>query len=67
MEIRFINRQVKDIFLLTLKAFFTKKQLKNSVVIHKLQEANFSEKEDIDLLFEIESLKSDVSRLYAAN
>lgn len=36
IQLRFAKRQIKDIFLLTLRGFFTKKQLKNSAVIHKI-------------------------------
>lgn len=43
MEIRFGNRLSKDIFLLTLKAFYTKKQLSSSVVIHKIEDSSFNE------------------------
>lgn len=30
-------------FVMTIKAFYTKKQLKNSIIIHKIEAAQFSE------------------------
>jgi hypothetical protein len=67
MEIKFGSKQARDLFLLTLKAFFTKKQLKSSVVLHKIEELSFNENEQLNLLLEIEALRADMGRLTESN
>lgn len=67
MEVKFANKFMKDIFQLTLKAFSTKKQLANSVAVHKIEESSFNENQDLNLLMEIESLRTDVMKLTLSN
>jgi hypothetical protein len=67
MEVKFGSRAVRDTFLFTIKAFFTKKQLKSSVIIHKIEETSFNESESLNMLLEMESLRADIARLYDSN
>ena len=67
IEVKFANKFMKDIFQLTLKAFSTKKQLANSVAVHKIEESSFNENQDLNLLMEIESLRTDVMKLTLSN
>ena len=43
MEIKFRTKTQKDIIMLLIKAFYIKKELKNSVVIQKIERISFND------------------------
>jgi len=43
LELKFNSRGVRDNFLFVLKAFNTKRALKNSVIMNRLEKINFND------------------------
>lgn len=53
LELKFQNRSMKDNFLLIVKAFNTKKAMKTSAIIGKLENINLSGDENFNYVLEI--------------
>lgn len=53
LELKFQNRLMKDNFLLIVKAFNTKKAMKTSAIIGKLENINLSGDENFNYVLEI--------------
>lgn len=58
LDVKFMNRSSRDIFLFAMKAFNTKKELRSSVILTKIEQVDFGNQEAFDFILEIESLKS---------
>lgn len=44
--LRFMTRANRDVFLYTLKGFITRRELKNTAVIRKIEKINFENNEE---------------------
>lgn len=64
---RFPNRSTKDNFLLIVKAFNTKKAMKTSAIIAKLQNVDLTGNQNFNYVLEIESLRADLIKLARLN
>jgi hypothetical protein len=42
LDIKFMNRNSRDIFLFAIKAFNTKKELRSSVILTKIEKVDFA-------------------------
>lgn len=46
LGLRFMTRANRDVFLYTLKGFITRRELKNTAVIRKIEKINFENNEE---------------------
>lgn len=67
LELKFSNRATRDNFLFILKAFNTKRALKNSVIMGKIEQINFNDTGSFNYIMEIDSLKMDLYKLNKLN
>jgi hypothetical protein len=67
LELRFNNRATKDNFLFIIKAFNTKKIMKNSTIMNKIEQVDMNENATFNYMIEIESLKADIQKLTKLN
>lgn len=58
---------MKDNFLLIVKAFNTKKAMKTSAIISKLENVELNNNENFNYVLEIESLRADLVKLARLN
>lgn len=63
LNIMFLNKRNKDEFLFIMKGFNAKKELKNTVVINKIEKMEIDET-NIHAVLQVESLKGDLLRLF---
>lgn len=66
VNVRFVNRRSKDEFLFVMKGFISKKELKNSTTIKKIEKLDVDDS-NIHFMLEIESLRKDLLRLFNLN
>ncbi len=64
---KFNNRALRDNFLFILKAFNTKRALKNSIIMSKIEQINFNDSANFNYAMEIDSLKMDLYKLNKLN
>lgn len=67
IELKFASRALKDNFLLIVKGFNTKKAMKTSAIIGKLENVDLSGNENFNYVLEIESLRADLIKLARLN
>lgn len=53
LELKFLNRSARDVFLFAMKAFITKREMKNSAVLRKIENINFEKEEDFTAILEL--------------
>lgn len=58
---------MKDNFLLIIKAFNTKKAMKTSAIVNKMENINLSGDENFNYVLEVESLRADLIKLARLN
>ena len=64
MEIRFISRNSRDLFLFTQRAFICREDMKNSVYIQRIESLqNLTTEEDYYKFLSYMSLKNEIIRI----
>lgn len=67
LELKFSSRNLRDNFLFIIKAFNTKRAMKNATVMSKIEQLDFNDSGTFDYLLEIDSLKMDLLKLSKLN
>jgi hypothetical protein len=62
LALRFPSRANRDVFLYTIKAFITKREIKNTAVIRKIEKINFDDKEEFSAIQLVHELRRDLVR-----
>jgi len=62
LNIRFLSRAHRDVFLYTIKGFIAKREIKNSAIIRKLEKINFETDEEFGAVLQINELRRDLVR-----
>ena len=66
LVMKFLNRKQKDEFLFVMKGFNAKKELKNSLVVSKIEKLEV-DSSNLSYMTDLESLKADLHRLHSIN
>lgn len=67
LELRFNSRNIRDNFLFIIKAFNTKRAMKNSVIMSKIEQLNYNDTANFNYIMEIDGLKMDLFKLNKLN
>lgn len=67
IELKFDDRTLRDNFLFILKSFNTKKALRNSAIVKKIENIDLNKNENINYVLEIDSLREDLFKLGMVN
>jgi hypothetical protein len=67
LELKFVCRSSRDLLIFSIKAFSTKKDMKSSAVIEKIERIDITKDELFNVFFHYESLRNDIVRLDILN